>query len=165
MNDTLTVEIPEDVRDNSETVTDYAFMRHRSPDRGVVTPQERDNAIAVAAKYFPGYSHYQWHDVNQGNRQGWGAGQRCRFDMIVNADGQVVDLFHTEYWTRVACHTGGWCHSYAAHYALVTMDGEPTTDGPLPYCDEHIRTIRETAERRADVTLHLSERLLVGQHD
>jgi hypothetical protein len=159
MTDTVTVEIPAHVRDNSETVTDYAFMGHRSPNRGVVSPGARDRTIDTAVRFLTGYRHYSWLDVNQGNRQGWGAGQRCRFDMVVNGDGQVVNLFHTEYWTRVACATGDWCYSYATHYALVLKDGEPTTDGPLPYCDEHIRSL----SRELDV--RLSERLLIGQHD
>jgi hypothetical protein len=159
MTDTLTVEIPADVRDNSETVTDYAFMKHRSPDRGVTTPDYRDQNISLADLF--GYTLHSWHDVNQGDRNGWGAGQRCRFDMLVTDDGMVVHLFHTEYFTRVACHTGGFCHSYATHYALVVKDGEPTTDDPLPYCDEHLRFI----EREDGLTVHRSERLLIGQHD
>lgn len=146
---------PATTLDNSETVTDYAFMRHRSPDRGVTTPTERDRAIAVALRYLPGYRHFQWHDTNQRS------GQRCRFDMIVRPDGTVTDLFHTEYFTRVACAIGDFCPSYAAHYAVVVKDGKPTTDGPLPYCDEHLSVI----EREAEQSVARSERLFVGQHD
>lgn len=150
------VEIPANVRDNSETVTDYAFMRHLSPGRGVVGPVGRDRENRVKRDYLSHrYTYYAWSDVNAN-------GQRCRFDMWVeNETGQVVNLFHTEYFTRVACHTGGWCHSYATHYALVIKDGEATTDDPLPYCDEHLRYI----EREDGLTVHRSERLLIGQHD
>lgn len=152
MTDTMTrVEIPADVRDNSQTVTDYAFMKHRSPNRGMETTVYRDSTLINADLF--GYSHYQWHDTNQRT------GQRCRFDMVVNRAGHVVHLFHTEYFTRVACHTGGWCHSYAEYYALAFKDGEPTTDGPLPYCGEHLRTLHR------DLTVVTSERLIVGQHD
>lgn len=161
MTDTLTVEIPADVKDNSETVTDYAFMRHRAQsDWPYHTAQTRDREIERVTM-FPrlGLTHYQWHDVNQGDRRGDGAGQRCRFDMIVNRDGHVVNLYHTEYFTRVACATGDWCYSYADRYALILKDGEPTTDGPLPYCEEHLRTLDSS------LTVHLSEPLIVGNHD
>lgn len=157
MNNTLTTEIPTDVKDNSETVTDYAFSRHRSPDRGVTTPDYRDRTISYADLF--GYTLYSWHDVNQGTRIGWGAGQRCRFDMLVNKDGRVVHLFHTEYWTRVMCHRGEWCRSYAVHY--VQQHGDESTD-PVPYCDEHLHHLRRSVP---DEALTLSERLWIGQHD
>lgn len=154
MTDTLAkVEIPADVRDNSETVTDYAFMRHRSPDRGVVTVKARNNNISMYSRGILRGKVFTWWGTNQKT------GQRCRFDMVVRSDGTVVHLFHTEYWTRVACHTGDWCHSYATHYALVIKDGEPTTDDPLPYCDEHLRSLSR------ELTVIKSERLLIGQHD
>lgn len=147
------------VHDNSETVTDYAFMRHRSPGRGVTSVTDRDNTIALGDVYPNlGYTHHQWHDVNPD-------GQRSRFDMIVNRTGHVVYLFHTEYFTRVACRTGGWCHSYASYYVLVTKNGEPTTDDPLPFCDEHTDTVVKAAARHDNVHVHKSERLFVGQHD
>ena len=162
MTDTLTVEIPADVRDNSETVTDYAFMGHRSPNKGKVDVDYRDTHISFADLF--GYTLYSWHDVNQGNRHGWGAGQRCRFDMLVNANGRVVHLFHTEYWTRVACGRGDWCHSYATHYTVVaTADGDRSDS--VPYCDEHTDEMRRHVADVPALTLHVSERLLVGQHD
>lgn len=153
------VEIPADVRDNSETVTDYAFSRHRSPDRGVVTPDYRDRTIGHADLF--GYTLYSWHDVNQGNKQGWGAGQRCRFDMLVNAVGKVVHLFHTEYWTRVGCID---CeYSYAGSYIRVTYKDGST--GPVaPFCDEHGLMYKREAERLGH-TWTESDPLLIGQHD
>ena len=153
------VPVPADVRDNSETVTDYAFMRHHSPDRGVATPDYRDHAISYGDLF--GYTLYSWHDVNQGTQNGWGAGQRCRFDMLVNREGRVVHLFHTEYWTRVTC---AYCadnfraQSYAAYY--VTEEGGTAAEA-RPLCDEHIAMYR----RLDGVEFSLSERLLVGQHD
>src|SRR5688500_17392880 len=155
MTDTMTVEVPLAVRDNSETVTDYAFMRHRSPDRGVRNDWKRDQDPRTCRTH-PSHAA-DIHSSSYLNPDG----QRCRFDMVVNRDGVVVSLLHTEYFTRVPCHTGGWCHSYATHYALVVKDGEPTTDDPLPYCDEHLRFI----EREDGLTVHRSERLLIGQHD
>lgn len=154
MTDTLTVKIPEDVRDNSETVIDYAFMRHLWPGRGVIGPAGRDQQIRVAREYLSHmYIIYSWLDVNPD-------GQRCRFDMIVNRKtGAVSYLFHTEYFTRVACHTGDWCYSYATHYALVLKDGQPTTDDPLPYCAEHLHSLAR------ELTVIKSEPLLIGQHD
>lgn len=155
--------IPEDVRDNSETVTDYAFMGHRSPNRGVVSPGARDRTIDMAVRFLTGYQHYTWLDVNQGDRLGRDAGHRCRFDMIVNRDGQVVNLFHTEYWTRVACYQGEWCSSYATHYVTTTGGTLPVSD-PVPVCDHHIDGLRKSFAD-SPVTLNLSEPLLIGQHD
>jgi hypothetical protein len=154
MTDTITVEIPTEVRDNSETVVDYAHMGHRAPDKGVRTPLQRETDVSNAA--FFGYKVYTWRDVNPD-------GQRCAFTMIVKEDGAVRHLFHTEYFTRVACAEGDWCHSYATHYVHVAyVSGEPS-DGPSPLCDEHRRRIERAYGE--NVTLTLSERLIIGQHD
>lgn len=155
MTDTLTVEIPADVRDNSETVTDYAFMRHQGPGRGVTSVQTRDNSLRnVEAFPVLRYTLHQWHDVNPD-------GQRCRFDMIVNRSGHVVYLFHTEYFTRVPCILHE--HYYATRYACVTgTGGAPTT--AAPYCDECMRVMHRATETEGG-TVHMSARLLVGQHD
>lgn len=161
MTNTVTVEIPADVRDNSQTVTDYAFMRHRCP-LPAPTWAERDRDLAYADTF--GYTHYQWHDTAQGNSQGWGAGQRMRFDMLVNRAGEVVHLYVTEYWTRVACGRGDWCHSYASHYTVISnTDGDESN--AVPYCDRHVDDMRRHVNDVPSLTLHLSERLFVGQHD
>jgi hypothetical protein len=159
---TDTVEIPADVRDNSETVTDYAFMRHLSPDRGVVGPEGRDYELKVAHEYLSHmYMIYSWSDVNPKT------GQRCRFDMVARKeDGSVVHLFHTEYWTRVKCDR---CeYSYAVAY--VRWDDEHTTTDPVPLCDTDLDNARRvsTYDREhgfPNLTLRLSERLFIGQHD
>lgn len=150
------VEIPADVRDNSETVIDYAFMRHRSPKRGVVGPTGRDYELTVSREYL---SHlhevYSWSDVNPD-------GQRCRFDMIVNKNTGVISyLFHTEYFTRVPCilHDA----HYASYYASVT-DGETgETTTPAAYCDECMILMRRSTRDQGD-TVNTSEPLHIGQH-
>jgi hypothetical protein len=158
---TDTVEIPADVRDNSETVTDYAFMRHLSTHLKPPTPASRDKDLELADLF--GYTHYQWHGTAQGTRDGWGAGQRYRVDLVVNRDGEVVNHFLTMYWTRVACYLGDWCGSYAAHYATTTGGTLPVSD-PVPVCDHHIEGLRKSFAD-SPVTVHLSERLFIGQHD
>jgi hypothetical protein len=157
-NATITVEIPADVRDNSEAVTDYAFMRHRSPDRGIIEPRRRDVDLRAVREYLSSmYDIYTWPDVNPD-------GQRCRFDLVVNKkSGVVSDLFHTEYFTRVACGRGDWCHSYASAYVAVSFDNGEPDDGPTPLCDEHTREIRRAYGEGA--TIRTSEPLLTGQHD
>ncbi len=154
--DIQTVEIPLDVRDNSETVTDYAFMRHRSPDRGVVGPDGRDRENRVKREYLSHmYTYYAWSDVNPD-------GQRCRFDMWVSKeDGQVVNLFHTEHWTRVVCCTHD---AYYADYYASVSDEDGCTTIAAPYCDECLHHLRRSA-KDTGMTLNLSERLLIGQHD
>jgi hypothetical protein len=153
MIDQDTVEIPADVRDNSETVTDYAYMGHRAPDKGVRTPLHREMEVGLASTFR--YRVYTWRDVNPD-------GQRCAFTMMVKADGTVTHLFHTEYFTRVACYQGEWCSSYASHYVTTTGGMLPTTD-PVPVCDHHIDGLRKSF-RDSPVTINLSERLRIGQH-
>lgn len=143
------------VHDNSETVVDYAFSGHLSPSRGMVPPSYRDTTIQNADTFR--YRHYQWEAANQRS------GQRGRFDMLVKADGTVVHLFHTEFWTRVACGMGDWCYSYADHYTVITdADGKPS--GAVPYCDEHVREMRRNLNG-LPMQLLLSERLFIGQHN
>lgn len=154
-----TVEIPLNVRDNSETVTDYAFMGHRAPDRGVRMTAERNRAILHADTFR--YARYQWYDVNQGDRQGRDAGHRCRFDMVVNEEGTTTHLFHTEYFTRVACLSD--CAGYAQHYASITDQDGVTTDAS-PYCGDCLYALR-TSARHSFMTVNESEPLLIGQHD
>lgn len=150
---TAAVEIPADVRDNSETVTDYAHMDHRAPDKGVRTPLQRELDVSNAS--FFGYKVYTWRDVNPN-------GQRCAFTMIVKDDGGVRHLFHTEYFTRVAC---GECkYSYATVYQeITTSDG--TTSQPVPRCDEHADLFRRACAGTPGLKLRESEHLLIGQHD
>jgi hypothetical protein len=156
---TFLVEIPADVRDNSATVTDYAFMRHLSPDRGVRTPSGRDYELKVVREHLGHmYEVFAWSDVNPD-------GQRCRFDMVVRKDsGTVAYLFHTEYFTRTACAEGHYCHSYASVYQVIaTGDAEP---GPaVPRCDEHAGWFRRACTGEPGLVLMESERLLIGQHD
>jgi hypothetical protein len=150
------IPIPDDVRDNSEKVTDYAFRRDiAQTDWPFHEAQTRDNEIARVGM-FPklGLKRYQWDDVNPD-------GQRCRFDMIVNVGGVVVNLYHTEYFTRVPCCTHD-AH-YAVYYASVT-DGDGVTTIPGPYCDECMIMIRQSV-KDSGMVLNLSERLRIGQHD
>lgn len=154
---TLTIEIPADVRDNSETVTDYAFMRHRSPDKGMRTPDERDRDIDWSDHH--GYVHMQSYDVNPG-------GQRCRFDVLYNVHGVVVNLFHTEYFTRVPCVDclGYRAQSYAEYYVRITDDetGVPST---APRCGTHKDAFVRAYGDEPGFTITLSEPLRIGQHD
>lgn len=153
----ITVEIPADVKDNSETVTDYAFMRHRAlPDWPYHTVATRDREI-MRVTVFPGLdlTHYSWLDVNPND-------QRCRFDMIVNRHGQVVNLFHTEYWTRVKCTD---CkYHYAASFLQVT-DWDGNTHPAAPYCEYHGGVVKKINASLPGYKIAESERLLIGQHD
>lgn len=158
MNTTTTpVEIPADVRDNSETVTDYAHMGHRAPDKGVRTPLQREAEVSNAS--FFGYTVYTWRDVNPD-------GQRCAFTMIVKEDGGVRHLFHTEYFTRVACIDcqGYRAQSYAEYYVRITDDetGVPST---APRCGTHKDAFVRAYGNEPGFTVALSEPLRIGQHD
>lgn len=162
---TPTLEIPADVRDNSELVVDYAFMGHRKPDGGVVAPADRDREISFATRTMGHrYDVYTWHDVNPGS------GQRCRFDMVVRNgetpdewthEGQVVHLFHTEYFTRVACIVHDY--HYAAFYASV-IDEDGVATIASPYCDDCMRVLRRSA-KDSGMTVVTTEPLHIGQHD
>lgn len=149
------VRIPEDVIDNSEKVTDYAFMRHRSPGRGAIDAHYRDNTIAWRNAFK--YSWFTWTDENP-------SGQRCRFDMLVRADGTVAYLFHTEYFTRVPCAK---CeYHYAVRYVKQISDDWETD--PAPLCEDDLtrleRVARHDNANGHNIRLAMSERLLVGQH-
>lgn len=142
---------------NSETVTDYAFRRDMAqstwPYHTVVTREAEIRRISM----FPALrlTHYTWRDVNPD-------GQYCRFDMIVDADSDVVNLFHTEYWTRVACTD---CeYSYATRYIAVT-DADGVTHPAAPFCDEHGRAVKRITDRQPGYSWAESEYLLVGEHD
>jgi len=152
-----TVEIPEDVRDNSETVTDYAFMRHLSPGRGVVGPTGRDYELRTTREYLNRmYATYSWSDVNPD-------GQRCRFDMIVNRkSGMVAHLFHTEYWTRVKCTD---CEYHWAISYLQVTDWDGNTHPAAPFCEYHGANVKRINASLPGYRIAESAPLLIGQHD
>lgn len=148
----ITVDIPADVRDNSETVTDYAFMRQYSPVRLIHTVQARESALKWATTF--GHTVYQWDDVNPD-------GQRCRFHLITRHDVHVVHLFHTEYFTRVAC--AECAYSYASVYQVIqTEDGMSEA---VPRCGGHAHRFRRAVAGTPGLVLRESERLRIGQHD
>lgn len=156
MGDTVTVEIPADVKNNSETATDYAFMRHRGPDRGVISTHFRDSNLKAFRTWLSAnYAVFTWQDVNPN-------GQDCRFDMVIRKlTGDVVSLTHTEYWTRVKC---AHCEPrYAVRYVQYMRDGWRAGD-PLPLCGEHLEFEQRASRSSGDFTLLLSEPLLIGQH-
>lgn len=148
-----TIEIPADVRDNNEAVTDYVYMGWRRPDKGIVTPQQRDAAIMWSDGH--GYVRYQEYDTNPD-------GQRCRFDILLNVAGEMVHFFHTEYFTRVACAE---CeYSYASVYQLLTEEIDDEILDAVPRCDHHADRFRRLCAREGTELLE-SERLRIGQHD
>lgn len=151
MTTTVTVEIPADVRDNSETVTDYAHMSHRAPDKGVRTVHYRETDLILAHTF--GYTAYEWDDVNPD-------GQRCRFHMITKPDGTVRHLYHTEYFTRTAC--AECAYSYAVVFQVITTD-EMASD-PVPRCGEHADRFRHAVAGTPGLVLTESEPLRIGQH-
>lgn len=151
MNSATTIEIPADARDNSQTVTDYAFMRHRNPNKGATPTLVRDTAIVQTGRF--GYTHFEWWDTNPD-------GQRCHFDLITDQGEQVVHLFHTEFFTRVACEECSY--SYAGYYQVLTTQGGASD--PVPRCDEHADRFRHAVAGTPGVKVRESERLYVGQH-
>jgi hypothetical protein len=140
----MTVEIPADVKDNSPHTVRVQWRNVRD-----AKPDEVESGRRYLNTF--GYTLYEWDDVDRD-------GTRVTLHRFVNREGRTVDLYATYYFTRVACHTGDWCYSYASHYILLLKDGEPTTDGPLPYCEDHQRF-------HPSLTVRRSERLVIGQHD
>src|SRR5512139_1237595 len=144
-----TVEIPDDVRDNSVTVTDYAFRRDLAPDKGVRSAIYRDGEIHNREIF--GYDWYTWRDTTPD-------GQRCRVDWFIRrSTGKTVYFFHTEYFTRVPCCT----HDayYASHYASVT-DSDGVTTIPAAYCHECMDHFRCSA-KDSGMTVNESEPLRI----
>lgn len=152
-----TIEIPADVRDNSEAVTDYAFSRNLSTHLKPPTPASRDKDINLADLF--GYTHYRWFGTTQGDRDGYGAGQRYRVDLLVDRDGKTVNHFLTLYFTRVGCAS---CeYSYAQRFAQYA--DAPEGHHPIPLCGDHLDFERRAA-RHDGRTLLESEPLRIGQH-
>lgn len=149
MTDTPTVEIPADVKDNNTRTVRVQWRSVRDEN-----PGELESAYKWAPTF--GYTVYRWDDTDKD-------GKRVTLSRFVNRDEQTVYLFATYYFTRVACGRGDWCYSYATYYTVV-VDADGKASDTVPYCDEHVHQMRRNI---ADLplNLHLSEPLIIGQHD
>ena len=126
MTETLTVEIPADVRDNSPHTVRFQW-------RGVVTEKLTDRDLELARTTFK-YTVYQWDDVAPD-------GQRVTLTRMDDAEGHNVWFYGTYHFTRVACAEGEGCGSYATRYVSVTENGK--TSGARPVCNMHLSHLRK----------------------
>lgn len=105
-----------------------------------------------------GYTVWQWEDTDL-------SGTPCLMTRM-DKDGAHKWLYATYSFTRVACKVCAdrkhKAKSYAAHYVLLVGKGMNTTE-PFPICDPHLTDMRGSIQGSA-LTLHLSERLIVGSH-
>lgn len=157
MTDTITVEIPANVKDNSPRTVRVQW-------RSSVADELTEQDLRLAREVF-GYTVYVWDDVDRD-------GNRVTLTRMDKADGRNVWMYETSYFTRVACHMGEWCPSYATYYVRQDDPREPVEEAQ-PYCDTHTAEIigqplnlREHSYITEDGDLILlSERLRIGQHD
>lgn len=153
MGDTMTVEIPADVKDNSQHHIRIQWRNVRDA---------TEDEILSGKHYLTsfGYTLHQWDDEDKN-------GTRVTLHRFVNREGQTVDLYATYYYTRVACNR---CDtSYASAYVVIELDGVPERSKPEPLCGNHhsIEQVRVNRARRegVNVLLYRSEWLNIGQHD
>ena len=146
MTETATVEIPDDVRDNSPHTVRFQW-------RGVVTEELTDRDLEMARTTF-GYTVYRWHDVAPD-------GQRVTLTRMDNAKGHNVWFYGTYHFTRVAC--AECACSYASVYQVITAKGD--TSDPVPRCDQHADRFRRAIAGEPGIVLTESEPLRIRQHD
>lgn len=144
MSDTLTVEIPADVKDNSPHTVRFQW-------RGVVDDTLNAYDLDLARNVFK-YDVYIWEDTAPD-------GQRVTMTRM-DKDGKNQWLYGTYHFTRVACKTG--CAGYAQAYVMYDNGvGNPSVK---PYCGDCLCTLRKVAQHEG-ATLTESEPLRIGQHD
>lgn len=151
MPDTLTVDIPADVKDNSRTIR---AMRWRG---GVLISEEdlkRDRGFAA---HF-GHAVYEWDDVAQ-NPDGT-PGARQSWVHIVSEHGHSLELFLIEYFTRVKCAD---CEYHWAQY-YVSVDVPHGDGSAFPQCGNHAAAVRSYQRHHPDAKVAFSEPLRIGQH-
>lgn len=145
------------VVDNVARVVNYSSARSAPTGGDVVSDHLRDSVLkTMGGTLGRPYDVFTWDDTGPD-------GRRCRFDMVVHrALGEVAFLFHTEFFTRVACATHE--ERYAEWYVSVTDPESGVTTVVQPCCDECVGHLRESAVM-AGMVLNLSGRLHTGQHD
>jgi hypothetical protein len=148
MTDTLTVEIPADVKDNSRTAVRVQWRSVR-PVKLVEIEQDKGYA------HLYGYTVHEWDDEDRD-------GNRVTLTRFINRSGITVNLYATYYFTRVACTD---CeHSYATRYIAVT-DADGDTHPAAPFCDEHGHVVKRITDRQPGWSWAESAELSIGQHD
>lgn len=147
MTNTLTVEIPADVKDNS---THTVQVRWRDTIAAELDKWDIEQAVTTF-----GYTVHRWDDVDRD-------GNRVTITRMDRADGRNVWLYETSYFTRVPCVT---CDtSWASVYQTITNPAGESA-GPVARCDMHAEDFRRAIRGVDTITLHESERLRIGQHD
>lgn len=160
MTDTLSVEIPADVKDNNTRVVRITSRDERDTEGS--WPAARHLADYRKRTRFYGYTLHEWDDVSRD-------GHRITLSWFANTLGHHVWLYETSYYTRVTCQA---ClqyraQSYAAHYVTVT-GGPLATDEPVPLCGKHrsylLNQLSTGPGTPPSGEIHLSEPLRIGQH-
>ena len=147
MSETVIVEIPTDVKDNSSHTVRFQW-------RGVVTEELTDHDLKLARTTY-GYTVYRWDDEAPD-------GQRVTLTRMDDAEGRNVWFYGTYYYTRVACTD---CeHRYAQSYIAVT-DWDGVTHPAAPFCGTHGDVVKRITDKQRGHSWHESEPLRIGQHD
>lgn len=155
MTDSITVPIPDAVKDNNTHTVRVVSNGTRAEEGGVTAAQQLADYTGRFKETF-GYVVYTWDDVNA-------QGDRVTLHRLLR-DGNTAWLYETSYFTRVDC--ARCAYHWAQAYVAVEQDGQMTD--PEPLCGDHIRMTesRITYAREAgiELTMYLSEWLRIGKH-
>lgn len=148
MTDTLSVEIPADIKDNSPHTVRIQWRNVRDAE-----PTELSSARTFAPSF--GYTIYEWEDTDKD-------GTRVTLFRVMNKEGLTVDLFATYYFTRVACT---YCDSSWAVVYLQVTDADGIPHPAAPFCGTHADVVRAITRHSPGYSVAQSEYLRIGQHD
>lgn len=156
MTDTITVDIPADVRDNNTHTVRVVSNGTRQTEGG----QSAATRLADYKKMQELFG-YAVHEFDAEDRDG----RRVTLTWFADTQGQLVWLFETSYYTRVEC--ARCAYHWAQAYVVIEQDGESTD--PEPLCGDHIDMTRKRVRHARDdagieLTMHCSEPLRIGQH-
>jgi hypothetical protein len=157
MTDTITVEIPADVKDNNTHTVRVVSNGVRSEEGGMSAAEQLSYYTANHKSL--GYTMSELFTTDNGQRV-------TTTEFFSRPLGKVVYTFETRYYTRVDC--ARCVYHWAQAYVVVEQDGV-TTD-PEPLCGDHI-SLEETRINRVrrdvgtDTYLHRSEYLRIGKHE
>lgn len=147
MADTLTVEIPADVLDNTPRTVQVRW-------RDTLDIDAEQLARTRKYAYLFGYTWASWDDFDRN-------GERVTLHRVTDRDGHTVELYETSYYTRVACTD---CeYSWAVAFYQVT-DADGITHPAAPFCGTHGDVVERIARREPGCSVARSAWLRIGQH-
>jgi hypothetical protein len=151
MADTLTVEIPADVLDNTSRTVQVRW-------RDTLDIDAEQLARTRKYAYLFGYTWTSWDDFDRD-------GERVTLHRVTDQTGCTVELYETSYYTRVACTDCEYYCAYSwaeAFYQVTDADG--IAHPAAPFCGTHGHAVERIASREPGYSVARSAWLRIGQH-